>query len=312
MSDTRTLKFPDLYSLGDIFLVEGVMPTYLGQARGAVTVPAGCRVKLAISKHGSADLSCLAGMQPEDLYALSFYGVIVKLDELRALGALTGLSELELGHMNILQDRQTEGQQPEAYRQAVPDGQEFDAALAYVAGMKALKSLSLAATDITDAGLLQLQRLDELEVLDLEATKITDVGLAVLQYMKNLRIIDLEGTGITDAGLANLAHLDSLEVLDLEYTLVTDAGLVHLANFPHLHWVRLTGTALTDEGMSQLKQSVGLKTLELGQTRLSDVGLYQLKGLSGLKELIVTGTAVTPEGIQSIEEALPGLNVVGP
>ncbi len=143
-------------------------------------------------------------------------------------------------------------------------------------GLKALASLDLRYTSVTDAGLKALARPDSglkgLATLDLFGTQVTDAGLKELARpdggLKGLATLHLGGTQVTDAGLKELAHPDSglnrLATLYLYNTQVTDAGLKELAR--------------PDGGLK------GLATLNLGGTRVTDAGVAALKAARpGLK-----------------------------
>jgi hypothetical protein len=97
--------------------------------------------------------------------------------------------------------------------------------------------------------------------------------------------LDLGATEVTNAGLKELAALTSLEALILNKTQVTDAGL---------------------QGLAELKN---LQGLSLRDTEVTDMGLKQLAKLKKLKLLDVRKTAVTDMGVNTIEAALPGLEV---
>src|SRR5262245_2121566 len=90
--------------------------------------------------------------------------------------------------------------------------------------------LSLASTQVTDAGLKELAALKSLQSLHLRATQVTGAGLKELAALKSLQSLNLDlCKGLTDAGLKELAALKSLQSLSLRDTKVTDAGLRELA-----------------------------------------------------------------------------------
>jgi internalin A len=64
---------------------------------------------------------------------------------------------------------------------------------------RTLKDLSLAHTQVTDAGLAELVLLHELETLLLAETRITDEGLHWLSQLSGLRHLWLDGTPIGSA-----------------------------------------------------------------------------------------------------------------
>ncbi len=215
-------------------------------------------------------------------------------------------------------------------RRKVPDSE-----LTFLQGLTGLRTLHLAGTDVSDAGLsflgsmhrlwgLDLMRcpligddsarqiggLAELKELYLSGTGVTDAGLACVRGKRGLRVIFLNDLRVTDAGLLNLEGLTNLESLALGGTRVTDAGMPHLKGLTKLNQLGLNGTRVTDAGLASLEGLAALQTLNLDDTRVTDAGLVQLEGLTGLKSLNLTGTKVTPAGVASLRSKLPGLIVI--
>lgn len=56
-----------------------------------------------------------------------------------------------------------------------------DAGVKELVGLKQLKTLNLAGTQVTDAGVEQLRGLTKLRLLNLRDTKVTDEGVEKLQ-----------------------------------------------------------------------------------------------------------------------------------
>lgn len=85
--------------------------------------------------------------------------------------------------------------------------------LKLLAALPHLKTLKLAGTSLTDAGLTHVKKCTQLETLSLAETKITAAGLAELKGLKSLRRLDLSGTAVTSAAIGELrAALPDLEV----------------------------------------------------------------------------------------------------
>jgi Leucine-rich repeat (LRR) protein len=103
-----------------------------------------------------------------------------------------------------------------------------DKVLAEVKAFKSLERLSLAGTQITDAGMEHIKGLSRLQVLGMPGTKITDKGLAALKGLKEMRILHVNNTKITDVGLAHLHGLSKLEGINLLNTSVSDTGVQEL------------------------------------------------------------------------------------
>jgi Leucine Rich repeat len=104
-------------------------------------------------------------------------------------------------------DVQYRGQGPA--RQMIVDlskGKTNDEVLGHLRGLE-VHALSLAYTDVTDAGLEYLH--DDvlsrsLRTLDLANTKVADAGLVNLHGLSQLQTLDLTGTKVTDQGVAEL------------------------------------------------------------------------------------------------------------
>jgi len=121
---------------------------------------------------------------------------------------------------------------------------------------KAVVSVEIGGTKVTDAGLKHLEGLTELESLSISGAKITDAGLEHLKELTSLKGLFIHYTDVTDAGLVHLKGLTKLEYLDLGFTNVTDAGLVHLKGLTGLKELYLNGTKVTDAGVKKLQQAL--------------------------------------------------------
>jgi hypothetical protein len=119
-----------------------------------------------------------------------------------------------------------------------------------------LRTLDLAHTNVTDAGLVPLRRLNELLALDLTDGIVTDAGLTKLEGLAQLQWLNLEGTKVTDAGLPHVGRLTQLQWLSLRGTKVTDAGLEHLKGLTQLQWLGLTRTRVSAKGRAKFQQAL--------------------------------------------------------
>ncbi len=187
-----------------------------------------------------------------------------------------------------------------------------DAGMVQIRGLSGLEYLGLWDSKITDTGLAQLLKdkgLPRLRGLTLAGTQVTDAGLAHLEVLTNLQDLYLSDTQITDTGLAHLTALTRLRGLRLNGTKITDAGLEHLKVLTGWEWLTLGDTKVTDVGLVHLKDLTRLRTLDLSGTQITDVGLTHLRGLTGLQWLILTGTQVTDAGVQQLQQSLPELTI---
>lgn len=172
------------------------------------------------------------------------------------------------------------------------------------------QKLDLFDTEITDREFAFLiQRLEHLRFLSLADTEISNAGLVHLRALEHLQELHLDNTHVTDAGLEQIAALKSLRVLDLKGTRITDAGLAHLRPLVNLRGLYLTRTPITDAGLAHVAQLLNLETLILWETAVSDEGLAHLRPLTKLTELILWETEVTEEGAAALQSALPNCEV---
>jgi hypothetical protein len=120
------------------------------------------------------------------------------------------------------------------------------AALAPLAGR--ITHLTLAKTQVTDAGLQAVGAMPKLSSLNLRRTRVGDAGLAHLAALAELRTLNLYGTAVTDGGVATLAALPRLQAVYLWETQVTDAGASRLrAERPKLRVQRALALPAVEE-----------------------------------------------------------------
>ena len=109
--------------------------------------------------------------------------------------------------------------------------------LSPLAGLTALRSLTLYNAPVRDAGLAHLAGLTGLRSLMLYNAQATGAGLAHLAGLPDLQSLDLSCSPVTDAGLTPLAGLTGLESVDLRTPGVTKAGLLALTHIPNVRVV---------------------------------------------------------------------------
>lgn len=119
---------------------------------------------------------------------------------------------------------------------------------------KSLRELNcFYATEITDAGVAELEDLHQLKKLALVKTAVTDRGVAFLAHLPNLTAISLDETAVGDRGAEILASMPRLEYVSLGSTRVTDAGLRHLEKLTNLKYLGLPRTGISPEAVASLK-----------------------------------------------------------
>jgi hypothetical protein len=131
-----------------------------------------------------------------------------------------------------------------------------DFTLGQVAWLSDLERLTLACTDVGDAGLVHLQRMAHLQELNLISTQVTDSGMRQIRKLPDLQRLMLANTQVTDSGLIQLHEMTSLQYLALTRTYVTDAGLEHLKGLSALERLIVQETQVTDDGIADLKREL--------------------------------------------------------
>lgn len=301
---SRIIHFPSDRSMGMLYILDANQVDTskyddwepFCEATGVVTVPAGKKLRLNLSKKARNDLSPLSALQPDDLTILYCYGVEIADDQLKHISNLTGLKHINLDGTNILGTglKYLTGLKSleELWLSSTHVG---DDELFILLNFPLLKGLGLRDTPTTDAGMAHVGRITSLEVLSLNAG-VGDEGLAQLKDLKNLRWLSTGDRGVTDKGLSCLADLTNLEYLGLEGARVTDAGLVNLKNMSKLKKLRLYGTRVTEKGFVHLE---GLKNLEEVNVLfgVTETGLTALSKLPSLKSITINGDSLGEEGL---------------
>lgn len=161
-----------------------------------------------------------------------------------------------------------------------------DTDLELLSSLSNLTVLSLAGCpNLTDAGLVHLQRLTKLQTLNLGPSKITDGGLKNLSELKQLEILNLSGTKIGDAGLAHLSSLKKISVLYLAHTRTTSSGMKTVGAMSELQWLDLKDTDVNDDGLAHLRGLKKLRLLGLAGCEVTDAGVSQLREIKTLEEI---------------------------
>lgn len=186
-----------------------------------------------------------------------------------------------------------------------------DAALTAVAGTSGLRELYLDRTLVTDAGMLEaLPRLNGLVDLSVANTNVSDTGLVDVGRLSDLRYANFTGTRIADATIGALGRCRGLRYLYADRTAVTDAGVAALAGCVMLEDLSLAKTGVTDHGVAHLTSLPHLKFLDLTDTSVGDASLHTMRALKGLRELYLGRTNVTAGGISDHAEGLQHLAVL--
>ncbi len=233
---------------------------------------------------GEADqLACLDGLDRLTRLDLGNFGRIgpVAFARIARLGRLESLelAEVEPGMLDRLglpglesltiQANLRQGASPAEARSG-RDGVAVD--LAFLDRLPGLRDLTLRGFPLGDADTAPIARHDALTSLSIAAPDLTDAGLARLAGLRRLVALSIDhATGLTEAGLAHLARLRSLQVLGLDPAAqLTDAGLAHLAGLAELEHLELGGTKIEGSGIARLRGLTRLEYLRIGGDRIDD------------------------------------------
>lgn len=219
-----------------------------------------------------------------------------------------------------------------------------------VAALPALETLVVGGPKFGDKQLRRLHRLHSLRGLVLDSTEVTDAGLAELQqalpalevYRSPRRAIRAVATAITNAWgggnpsslmrtkpsllpLPPLAAVVGPEYFEdlTECQLFHDAQILELPKYlPNITQLRLLGAGVTDAGMLQVAKLANLTSLILEyDNRVTDAGLAHLTGLNNLTGLsihdshdgghgLIPTAKVTDAGLAQLAR-LPNLQSLG-
>ena len=180
-----------------------------------------------------------------------------------------------------------------------------DEHLPALAGLTGLRSLNLAATGVTDAGLADLAGLTNLQDLVLPAGTVKGPGLAALRRLAELRRLWLIGRVLRGANAAPLAELPELRDLNVDIS-ADGPQLARFAALPHLRSLRVRGDGVTDEALGELAAAPALADLSVSDAPVTDAGLRALAGVATLEHLSLSGTGVSGEGPAALAD-LPNL-----
>lgn len=136
-----------------------------------------------------------------------------------------------------------------------------------VTGTSNVHELDLEASAISnDAMSILVDRFPHLRSLNLAGTAVTEAGLMHLAALKNLESLELPG-GTSDAVLKCIGELQALERLSCASNTkapgITDSGLGELLKLTRLKSLEIGSTAVSSAGFEQLRRLPRLESLRL-------------------------------------------------
>jgi len=165
------------------------------------------------------------------------------------------------------------------YRRPVA-GHDVDA-IAFLGGMRDLKSLNLGGRDVGDAHISFLAGKTALNSIWLGNTAITDTAIEALAGLPALSQLDVNVTSITDRGASIIAQLKTLATVGVGYTAVSDAAIDDLVQLPRLRRLMIGNREhperITVRGIQGLRRARVLKELRLGGVQFSVQQLDEIR-----------------------------------
>ena len=140
-----------------------------------------------------------------------------------------------------------------------------------------LRRLGSRYSNLTDAGLAELNLADSIEHLSLDGTSLTDAAAASFRGMRQLRTISLSGTAVGDEVAGALGQCDALEEVYLSDTKLTDHGLADLLQAPRLRRLYIDGTAVTAASLNRIAAARSLERLSVNRTEITLAEIGQLR-----------------------------------
>ena len=291
----RTLRFPADASLGTVNIrdwsyatdtqgSQGQFWERLGEARGAVTIPAGKEAQLRVTAAQSASISALGRLGANALQSLWMNECRLSDADLAHIRHLTGLFELSIDNNPI---------GPGGY--------------AHLARLTSLRRVSIIGTTLGEAGRQFIGQQPFLDHIDADRADLGDAWLIGLPPLEKLTFLSLDDTvGITDKGIEHIARHRNLEQLFLSYTGLTDAGMKHVQSLKSLRRAWFEGTKITDASMAGFRLMPNIQEIGIAFTEVSTDGLMELADIRNLTKVGVKGcNNITAEGIRRFKALQP-------
>jgi Leucine-rich repeat (LRR) protein len=175
--------------------------------------------------------------------------------------------------------------------------------LQLLADLPRLTRIDLIGPSFTDRSLSSFKGCKTLESLILRETEVTAAGLRQLQHASSLRRLFLIGSAVNDSTLTCLEAFPKLEELWLDETSITDQGLENLKYVPQLKELYLSDAPLVNRGPVNLPR---LESLRLARCRVSNSAMRDVGTLKHLVQLEFTECEVDGSAIALLND-LPEL-----
>lgn len=196
-------------------------------ARGQLSVPAGCDIHLELNYFGSQDTRFLLALPPQVVRKVDCAKLEMSDKEIANIGHLTRLADLDVECTDMT-----------------------DAGLKQLSVLRDLRHLNIGGNAITARGLPSILGMKNLVWLRLSRNaELGDKIGPIVGRLTSLKSLDLCGAGVDNALLADLEPLTQLEELNLRRNNISDKGLVYIAKLKSLRELNCTDTLVTAKGL---------------------------------------------------------------
>ncbi|WP_425616285.1 hypothetical protein NA78x_006230 [Anatilimnocola sp. NA78] len=165
-----------------------------------------------------------------------------------------------------------------------------------------VKVLTIASSEVTDAGLAKLSKLPRLNSLHVMHAKITPSAMGSLRPIQSLDFLLLAGEHITDEVLANVSDLTQLTALEIKRCPITSVGLTSIAKTETMEQLTLNGlSALREDDLQVLQRMKKLHWLKISHLDLSERGLEHLAKIPSLETLCLCDERQSPLSVNDLD-----------
>jgi len=337
----RTINFPADVSMGELGVRDWGSTytgdwTFLGEARGQVTIPAGKELRLKVPSDYSGGLSGLAELGPSDLQSLVLDNTKVGDEDLTYVKGLTSLRSLSISKRRITgRSHPLTGKPLGDLKFTSLKGEEIDISrykdkvvlvdfwatwcgpcIGELPNVKntydgyhddgfEIIGISLDKDRSRLENFIQSNDMPWPQYFDGKGWKNEIAVRFDIHSIPSTFLLDREGI-VRYVNLRGSALKDAVEDL-LQGPLrpdgqITSSGMAHFKDLTSLEILRLENTKVGDEGLAHLASLTSLKTLYLAGTQVTDIGLAHIRNLTKLENFCIHRTKITDAGLANIRE----------
>jgi thiol-disulfide isomerase/thioredoxin len=336
----RIIGFPTDVSMGELSVRDWGSRykedwTFLGEARGEVTVPAGKELQLKVAPDYSGDFSPLAKLGPSDLQSLVLDNTKVVDEDLAYVKGLTSLRSLSISKKRVVgRSHPLIGKPLGELKFTSLKGEKIDISLykdkvvlvdfwatwcgPCIGELPNVKNtygnyhgdgfeiigISLDSDRSRLEDFIQSNDMPWPQYFDGKGWKNEIAVRFDIHSIPSTFLLDRDGI-VRYVNLRGSALKDAVEDLlrgpfrpDGK---ITSSGMAYLKDLTSLETLRLENTQVGDEGLAYLAGLTSLKTLVLGGTQVTDAGLAHIRNMTKLENLCVHRTKVTDAGLAHIK-----------